>query len=88
MFGILAATAIVWATGAQANPSVQQAPSAAAPAAPVKEKKTCRVEASTGSMMAKRTCHTAAEWAAIDRANPGVTDAMLHQQQQMQRNMH
>ncbi len=34
-----------------------------------KVKKTCREEMATGSMFAKRTCHTADEWKAIDSQN-------------------
>jgi hypothetical protein len=34
-----------------------------------KEKKICRREASTGSILPARICHTAAEWAQIDQAN-------------------
>lgn len=52
--------------------SLQAAPAASttapAPAAP--EKKLCRYEKSTGSMMpGKRICHTRDEWTAIDAAN-------------------
>lgn len=43
---------------------------AAAPAAP--EKKICRRVVSTGSVMAKVTCHTKAEWDAL--AAKGQTD--------------
>ena len=43
----------------------------AAPASekPVKEKKICRQEDVTGSIMMARTCHTKEEWAQIDAAN-------------------
>ena len=44
---------------------------------PPKEKKVCRSERPTGSYIAKRTCHTAAEWKAIDSANAGNARAML-----------
>jgi Xaa-Pro aminopeptidase len=33
------------------------------------EKKVCRYEGSTGSMMRKRICHTPTEWAKIREAN-------------------
>lgn len=36
---------------------------------PVKEKKICRQEDVTGSIMMARTCHTKEEWAEIDAAN-------------------
>ncbi len=34
-----------------------------------KEKKICRADVNTGSIMPKRTCHTKPEWDAIDRQN-------------------
>jgi hypothetical protein len=34
-----------------------------------KEKKICRADVATGSIMPKRTCHTKAEWAVIDGQN-------------------
>ena len=43
-----------------------------------KEKKICRREMSTGSMMAKRTCHTKTEWTAIDQQNQANTEASRH----------
>ena len=51
--------------------SAQQAAPAAAP---VKEKKVCRREMETGSIMPKSTCRTKAEWAAIDQANADAAD--------------
>lgn len=44
----------------------QVTPVTAAPAAPVKEKKICRSEVPVGSIMAKRTCLTKAQWASLD----------------------
>lgn len=55
------------AGGAQAQDNA----AAAAPAAAA-EKKVCRSETPTGSMMARRICRTRAEWAALaaaDRTN-------------------
>jgi len=51
--------------------SALYAQAAPAPAAekPVKEKKICRQEDVTGSIMMARTCHTKEEWAQIDAAN-------------------
>jgi hypothetical protein len=46
----------------------QDAP-AADPAQPVKERKICRAETSTGSIMAKRVCRTKAEWARLAQQN-------------------
>ena len=55
---------------------IAQSPSASArpmgdeaPAAPPKEKKICRSEVMTGSIMPKSICHTKAEWAQIDATN-------------------
>ncbi len=40
------------------------------------DKKICRREESTGSIMpGKRTCHTLAEWRQIDEANEKANDA-------------
>lgn len=36
---------------------------------PVREKKICRSEIVTGSMMRQSTCHTRAEWSDIDARN-------------------
>lgn len=54
--------------------AVQTAPAPAQPAAaavpaPAQEKKTCRRDESLGTIIAKRVCHTQAEWAAIDQQN-------------------
>jgi hypothetical protein len=38
-------------------------------AKPVKEKRICRQQNVTGSIMSKSVCHTAAQWNAIDAAN-------------------
>lgn len=40
-----------------------------APAEQAKEKKICRAEGSTGSIMTKRVCRTRAEWARIAEQN-------------------
>ena len=47
------------------------------PAAPVKEKKICRSEQVTGSIMGKHVCHTKSEWADIDQANARAADDMM-----------
>jgi predicted secreted protein len=45
---------------------------------PVKEKKVCRREAVTGSIIGTRSvCHTKTEWAAIDAANAGNAEGEL-----------
>jgi hypothetical protein len=52
----------------------QDAP-AADPATPVKEKKICRAETATGSVMAKRVCRTKAEWARLREQNERQNEA-------------
>ena len=54
---------------ASAAPALAQDNSAAPAATPVKEKKICRSDDETGSIMPKRICHTKAEWVEIDQAN-------------------
>lgn len=44
-----------------------------------KEKKICRREMSTGSILAKSTCHTKAEWDAIASANQSDVDRFAAQ---------
>ncbi len=77
MFALVTAFLIVGASSqAQpATPSTALAVPAAAAAAP--EKKICRREQEVGSIMPKRTCHTKAEWDAIDRVIAGDADKML-----------
>lgn len=53
---------------------VQAIPVPATAAAPPAEKKLCRSQVSTGSIMGRRVCHTRAEWAAIDRAEADRSD--------------
>ena len=62
MLTILLALAVQTATPA---PVATPAPTAA----PAPEKKQCRRLETTGSIMAKQTCHTPSEWAAIDGAH-------------------
>ncbi|WP_242415461.1 hypothetical protein [Sphingomonas panni] len=58
-----------------------QVPAAPQPAAekPKPEKKICRRDAATGSIMTMRTCRTAAEWAQVDAAAADVTAEALRQ---------
>jgi len=73
MYRILTAVAFgLLAVAPQAEAAVPDSqPAATAPAqAPAKEKKVCRTdEATTGSIMRRRTCRTQAEWDARDKAN-------------------
>ena len=41
---------------------------------PVKEKKICRSDTETGSMIVNKTCHTKLEWQAIDAKTQYGTD--------------
>jgi len=50
---------------------------AAAAVKPVKEKKICRQEDVTGSIMMARKCHTKGEWARIDAINASAVPHML-----------
>src|SRR5688500_14607561 len=62
---VLVGVALV-ATGTAALPQDAAPP---APAEQVKEKKICRSETPTGSVMAKRVCRTKAEWARLAEQN-------------------
>jgi len=54
------------------------AESTASPSAePVKEKKICRSQPKTGSFIAKRICHTRAEWKAIEDAQSRVSEQAI-----------
>ncbi len=72
-FSILAVVSISTAAAAQNETMPPPAP----------EKKICRSENVTGSMMAKRVCHTRSEWSAINAANEAATDNTLRQRQGM-----
>jgi hypothetical protein len=54
---------------AQDSAPTQAPAAAAAPAKPVKERKSCRTEDVIGSTIPHSTCHTKAEWDAIDHAD-------------------
>ena len=56
-------------------------------AAPVKEKKICRREETTGSILGSRpVCHTKSEWAAIDEANKRNADDSMDRARNIQNN--
>jgi hypothetical protein len=73
-FGLIAAMAplmLLAGTAVQA----QNTPSDSAPPKPaVKEKKICQTEDDIGSIVPKRTCHTKAEWAAINAQQQTASD--------------
>ncbi len=66
-------TTLLLATMLQASP--------AQPAAekPKPEKKICRRDVATGSIMAMRTCRTQTEWSQVDAAAADVTAEALRQ---------
>jgi hypothetical protein len=55
-----------------------QATAAPATDKPAKEKKICRQEDQTGSIMMHRTCHTKEEWAQIDTDNARNAQQVLN----------
>ncbi|WP_206244906.1 hypothetical protein [Novosphingobium terrae] len=63
---IVAASLMTMSPAAQAQDAKPAASEAAATPAPVKEKRTCRLDDDTSSIVPKRICHTKAEWAAIE----------------------
>ena len=67
MFMLLLSAALATQTTAPETPAAAPTPVAA-------EKPVCRKEVPLGSIMAKRTCHSKAEWAAIDSANAGAAE--------------
>ncbi len=48
-------------------------------ATPTPEKKVCRRDVATGTIMPKRTCRTRAEWVQIDAATASMTDQTMRQ---------
>lgn len=66
-------TALLLATAIQAPASPP------APEKPKAEKKICRRDAATGSIMTMRTCRTQADWSRIDAAAADVTAEALRQ---------
>jgi len=62
-----------------ATPALSQ-DSAPAPAPAAKEKKTCRRQEVTGSIMPKSICHTTAQWAEIEQQQTRDADALRNRQ--------
>ncbi|MBB4618252.1 hypothetical protein [Sphingomonas abaci] len=71
MFMLLLSAALAAQTTAPEAPAATPTPTPTPVAA---EKPVCRKEVPLGSIMAKRTCHSKAEWAAIDSANAGAAE--------------
>jgi len=68
-------TTLFFAAAMQAT-APQAAP---APEKPKPEKKICRRDAATGSIMTMRTCRTQTEWSQVDAAAADVTAEALRQ---------
>ena len=62
---------------AQLAPTPAGTSTASAPAPAVNEKKICRSDAGTGSLIPKRTCMTKAEWDAVDQHNRQNVDQTI-----------
>ena len=75
-FIIAALAAALASTPALAEDSAPQAP---------KERKICRSAVATGSIMAKRTCRTASEWQAIERATAAQSSRAMEERDRAQR---
>ena len=83
MLALVTTAFLLAGTSSMTEPTTAPATSTSAPAvaaAPAaKEKKVCRREQLIGSIMPTRTCRTAAQWAAIDRAAQSETDAQIRE---------
>ncbi len=72
-------TALLLAAAFQTTPAPAPSAPVAAGTAVDPNKKVCRREAQTGSIMAMRKCRTAAEWAQIDASAADQTAEALRQ---------
>lgn len=61
---------------AQTGPAPSPEPQTAS-AKPAADKKVCRKDVSTGSILTKSVCRTKAEWTALDSANQRSADQAL-----------
>jgi len=77
-FPALLAATILASPAYASEPAAGQAE---AKAKPVKEKKVCKTDTATGSIMAKRTCRTKAEWAAMEEQAKSDMDRMRQMDQ-------
>ena len=73
-------SAVVAAIGLFSSVAVAQDAAPPVETAPVKEKKICRSLMPTGSIMAKRTCMTRAEWAKFNASFEKQNQAFRDQQ--------
>jgi hypothetical protein len=65
IFALVSAASAPPVAQANAPATVTAVPAQAA----AQDNKVCRRDSEMGSIMRKRTCHTASEWGAIDKAN-------------------
>lgn len=72
--------ALLLAAAPLAAAAAQDTTVAAKPAKPAKAKRICRSQRETGSNMAVSTCHTQAEWDAIEQNDQASVDAYRRQQ--------
>jgi hypothetical protein len=79
---LLIAAALMAAEAQDAAPIAS--PAAQKPAKPQKEKKVCRTDPDTGSILPKKTCKTQGEWDALSVQNAGALDEMRQMQQTQQ----
>jgi hypothetical protein len=79
---LLLASALL-AGGSPADLAPSQAV-AQSPAKPVKEKKICRSQMDTGSILPKTICHTQAEWNEVSGTNRGEVNEMNRRQENSQ----
>jgi hypothetical protein len=70
MYRVVAPLAVL-AMAAAVPASAQDAGTSQPAEKPVKEKKICKSDTGTGSIMPKRTCRTKAEWAALTEQSKG-----------------
>lgn len=75
----LAVSAVVLATLTCGVPAIAHADDGAKAATPA-DKKICRREVATGSVMAKVTCHTKAEWDALTARGQSDSERALAQE--------
>jgi hypothetical protein len=77
----MAAAFGLFAVPAQSETPGQNGQNPTTASVPAKAKKICRNDpSSTGSIMARRTCRTQAEWDALSKANRGTTSDMRDSQ--------
>jgi hypothetical protein len=83
MLRVIALSVVVsLAVPAIAAPAETQTLAQQANAAPAKEKRICRTDTGTGSIMPKRICHTQAEWDSLNADSRKAAEDMTDNQMQ------